>query len=162
MNSDNEREGRALIQAWKNACSDVEVQVDSAMRNSFVRGRGRITTFDERRIILSGLALEVVSGGASRTDLSGKHGIASTDSPSEIEVELTGVCFGRVGSKALFKEMGLDPDRYAETVEISLGNMDRLTLAACGRSSPAPAGFCSRFLRICRQTISRFLRSTNI
>ena len=51
---------------------------------------------------------------------------------------------------------------HAETVEISLGNMDRLTLAAGGRPSPAPAGFCSRFLRMFRQTIGRFLRSTNI
>jgi hypothetical protein len=163
MNSDNEREGRALIQAWKNACSDVEVQFDSARRDSFVRGRGRITTFDERRIVVSGLVSRLVSGGTSATDLSGKHGSASADSPSEIEVELIGARFGRVGSRPLFKAMGLDPDRHAETVEISLRNMDRLVLATVlATGPPEPMGFWGRFLRTVRQRISLFLKSTNI
>ena len=158
MYSDNEREGRALIQAWKNACDEVDVQYNSASRNLFIRGRGRITTLDDSRIVLSGLVLKVLSGGSCPADPSAL-GIASTDSGGEVAFALIGARWMPAGSKALFRELGLDPSKHAEMVDIHLGNMDRLTLAARG---PSPVGFWRRLLRWPRQHASRFLKSTDI
>lgn len=106
-NSDNESEGRALIQAWKNASALVSVAYLSAMRDEApLESRGRITAFDESRIV-----------------------VCVNDS-DELEVDLAGAVFSEVGSTAKFLSLGLDPSGYAEMVEISLGNMDILTLSA--------------------------------
>lgn len=106
MNPSNEREGRALIQAWKNASAAISIEFLSAQRDVFLKRQGRITAFDDSRVVLS------LSDG------------------SEFDADLVGSDFKRVGSRAKFAAMGLDPDRYQELVEISLDNMDRLTLAA--------------------------------
>jgi hypothetical protein len=106
MNSAPEREGRALIQAWKNASALISIEFASATYSSFVKRQGRITTFDEKRIVLS------------------------IDASEELAVDLTGAVFAEGASASKLRFLGLDPSRYSEMVEISLGNLDRLTLFA--------------------------------
>ena len=106
MNSDNEMElkGRMLIQAWNSASVELLIEYSSALKHSSLKSRGRITTFDDNRMVLSVGAVE------------------------EIEADLEGASFVEVGSKEKIESLGLDPSKYAQSVEISLGNMDRLIL----------------------------------
>jgi len=106
MISAPEREGRALIQAWRNASALISVEFASATYSSFVKRRGRITTFDERRLVVS------------------------IDASEELAVDITGAVFAEVASASKLRSLGFDESRYSEMVEISLGNMDRLTLFA--------------------------------
>src|ERR1017187_6007368 len=77
MNSTAEREGRALIQAWKKASALISIEFSSATHSSFVERRGRITTFDERRIVVA------------------------IDASEELAVDLTGAVFAEVASVSL-------------------------------------------------------------
>lgn len=106
MNSDNEIAGLALIHAWKDATAEVLIDFTSASRDSFDQSIGRITAIEDNLIVLSISESEV------------------------LEVDLTGSTFRSVGTIEVFKSLGLDPSKYRETVEIRLGNMDRLTLAS--------------------------------
>jgi hypothetical protein len=106
MSSALEKDGRALIQAWKNASALISIEFASADHSSLVKRRGRITTFDERRMVVS------------------------IDASEELAVDLTGAVFAEVASASKIRFLGLDPSRYSEMVEISLGNLDRLTLSA--------------------------------
>ena len=118
MKSAAEREGRALIHAWKRTSALISIEFASATHSSFVERRGRITTFDERRIVVS------------------------IDGSEELAVDLTGAVFAEVASVSKLRLLGLDPSRYSEMVEISLGNMDCLTLFA----SPNIPSSCAKSL----------------
>jgi hypothetical protein len=103
MNTDKSKEGMALVHAWKTDSTYIGIELVSARKESRVVSRGRIVTIGDHSIVL-------VAG------------------PWETTIDLRGAVFVNVGSKALFLEMNLDPDQYDESVELLLGNMDRLTI----------------------------------
>lgn len=101
----NHEEALEVIHAWVKSRTELRVEYSSAMRDSFAKFRGRITSLGSNSTVITG------------------------DEWTEIAVDLSGASVGNVGTKKKFKLLGLDPDRYAEQLEISLGNMDRLVLA---------------------------------
>ena len=106
MNSPAAKKGRALIRAWQKAAALVSIEFAPADHSSFVQRRGRIASFDEKRVVVS------------------------IDASEELAVDLTGAVFAEVAPASKLRSLGLDPARYAEMVEISLGNGDRVTLFA--------------------------------
>jgi hypothetical protein len=100
------KQGRALIKAWQKASALISIEFAPADHSSFVQRRGRIVSFDERRIVVL------------------------IDASEELAADLKGAVFAEVAPASKLRSLGLDPARYSEMVEISLGNGDRLTLFA--------------------------------
>jgi len=105
MTSSDESAGRELLQTWKRTSRPIRVQFSSSGETFAMDGRGRITELDTEALSIEGEGFGLL-------------------------LSLTGARFKSVGSAERILEVGLDPSRYSETIELLLGDMERLVLAA--------------------------------
>jgi hypothetical protein len=101
MRSSEDKEGLRLLNKWNTSGAEI--------RASFATIGGNLS-FSARGVVV----------------IVGESGLRFTGAGFEMFVDLSGAAFERVGTVEIFKIAGLDPDRYTESAEVSLGTGDKV------------------------------------
>lgn len=105
MNSDNDSAGWALVQAWKAASVELLIEYSSVTREPRGVFRGKIVRIEPGSLI------------------------AFSSPDEDVAVDMRGASFVHVGSREIFKALGLDPSKYVEMVEIAAPELNRLVVS---------------------------------
>jgi len=105
MRSSMDSEGFTLLSNWNKQGPEIQGSFVGIGKKLEFRGTGILTEFS-------------------------KDGLRFTGAGFEFVVDLTEAAFERVATNKSLKAMGLDPSKYPESVEITLGTGDRVSFSS--------------------------------